>query len=286
MVRPPRHTPRPTPSTTEQEAALYDAVVVPRYSALFTRMLLREIPQGARATVLDVGCGTGHPAFELLRRLDTGARVIAIDRDPALVDLARRRALDLEGKRIFFKAAPAEEMQFGDQVFDVVVGNLVIAQIDQQAEALAEMRRVLVPGGRLLLTRAMAGTFTEVLDMFHEVALREDLPQVQQRVDTVAARYPTDAVFASAARAAGFEDVEVRQEVFRLPFRSAREIFTDPLVRFVGLPEWRWIAGMDQDGARVLEEVERSLEIYFAGGPLSLTVHAGLLEARAPKNGG
>lgn len=283
MARAPRHTPRPTPTTTEQEAALYDAVVVPRYSSLFTQMVLREIPDRTRATVLDVGCGTGHPAFELLRRLDDHGRVIAIDRDPGLVELARRRALDLEGKRIFFKAEPAEAMQFGDQVFDIVVGNLVIGQIEQQSEALAEMRRVLVPGGRLLLTRPLEGTFGEVLDMFTEVSLREDLPAVQQRTDAVTARYPTASAFANLARAAGFDDVQVEQESFRLPFRSASEVFSDPLVRFIGLPEWRWIAGMDQDGARVLEEVERSLDVYFAGGPLSLTVHAGLLRARAPK---
>lgn len=275
---------RPTPlsSTTDQEAALYEAVVVPRYSSLFAQMILRQIPEGTRSTILDVGCGTGHPAFEMLRRLDDAGRVVAIDPDAALVELARRRALDLVGKRLFFKVGTAEALEFGDQVFDFVVGNLVMSHLEHPADALAEMRRVLVPGGRLLLTRALAGTFEEILDIFREVSLREDLPAVQQRADAIAASYPASHVLGNQVRAAGFEAVDVEEDTFRLPFRSAKEIFGDPLVRFVGMPEWRWIAGLDAPGAQLLKEVERSLDVYFAGGPLSLTVRAGLVTAKVP----
>lgn len=278
-----RSRPTPATTTTDREAATYDAVVVPRYSSLFAQMLLEAIPEGARATVLDVGCGTGHPTFEILRRLADTGRVVAIDRDPALLDIARRKALDLAGKRLFFKVGWAESLEFGDQVFDIVVGNLVLPQLEHQADALGEMKRVLVPEGQLLLTRALEGTFEEILDMFREIALRGDLAQVQQRTETVAARYPSAQAFANQVRAAGFVDVEIVEEIYRLPFRSAREIFSDPLVGFVGLHEWRWIAGLDDAGRHALDEVERSLDVYFAGGPMSLTVHAGMVRARAPK---
>ena len=278
-----RSRPTPVSATTEQEAALYDSVVVPRYSSLFAQMLLSRIPEDARATVLDVGCGTGHPTFEVLRKLDDGGRVVAIDRDSALLDIARRKALDLAGKRLFFKVGLAEQLEFGDQVFDIVVGNLVMPQLDAPADALAEMKRVLVPSGQLLLTRATEGTFEEVLDMLREIALREDLPSVEQRIEQVVQRYPSAQAFANQVRAAGFADVEVAEEVFRLPFRSAREIFDDPLIGFVGMPEWRWIAGLDDTGRRVVADVARSLDTYFAGGPLSLTVHGCLVSARAPR---
>jgi ubiquinone/menaquinone biosynthesis C-methylase UbiE len=278
-----RSRPTPVSATTEQEAALYDSVVVPRYSSLFAQMLLQQIPDNARATVLDIGCGTGHPTFEVLRRLDDGGRVVGIDRDNALLDIARRKALDLAGKRLFFKVGLAEELEFGDQVFDIVIGNLVMPQLDSPADALAEMKRVLVPSGQLLLTRATEGTFEEVLDMLREVALREDLPSVEQRVEQVAARYPSATAFANQVRAAGFADVEVTEETFRLPFRTAREIFEHPLIGFVGMSEWRWIAGLDDGGRRVIEDVAKSLDTYFAGGPLSLTVRGCLVSARSPR---
>jgi ubiquinone/menaquinone biosynthesis C-methylase UbiE len=268
--------------STEEEAALYDSVVVPRYNARFAQLLLRAIPKGQRARVVDLGCGTGQPAFSLLERLDVGARVIAIDQNPTLVELARRRAMTVSGSRIFFKVESAERLSFGAQVFDTAVGNLVFSDLERPEEALAEARRVLVPDGRLLLTRAMEGTFVEILDMFREVAIRHDLPDVTARTAEVARRYPSATAFANEVRAAGFEDVSVDVEPFRLSFRNARELFADPLFNFVGLAEWRWIAGFEKGRERLLEEIETSLDVYFAGGPLSLTVEAGLLEAHAP----
>ena len=82
-------------------------------------------------------------------------------------------------------------------------------------------------------------------------------------------------------REAGFVDVEVSEEELRVPFRNAREIMADPMIRAVAMGEWRWICGFDEGGDALLHEIERSLDTYFGGGPLSLTVRAGLVDARS-----
>lgn len=266
---------------TAQDAALYDAHVVPRYSELFGRLLLGELPANERMQVLDVGCGTGYPALEVMRRLGDGGRVIAIDPDPSLMDVARRRALDDAGRRIFFKVESAEQLSFSDEVFDVVIGNLALGSLEAPEHALAEMMRVLVPAGRLVLTHALAGTFEEVLDMFREVALKNDDPHIGQRIDRLAGRYPSAATLEAAVAGAGFEDVTVKTEEFQVAFASAAQIFADPMIRFVALPEWRWIAGFEEGSETVLDQVQRSLDTYFGGGPLSLRVSAGVVTARA-----
>ena len=271
---------RPAPSTTAQDALQYDAVVVPRYSGRFAQLIVDEIQPGTRATVLDVGCGSGTPAFDVLRRLSDGGRVIAVDPDPALVDLARRRAsVGEDGRRIFFKCESADELHFGDEVFDIVVGNLVLGSLDAHA-ALSEMRRVLVPSGRLLLTQAMSGSFEEAFDVLREIAAKNDNAQIAERIETAASRYPTRSELARLAESTGFQDVRLRQESFRLSFRSPRELFVDPLMRLIGIPEWRWIAGFEPGGEKILDQMERTCETYFGGGPLSLTVNAGLIAAR------
>jgi ubiquinone/menaquinone biosynthesis C-methylase UbiE len=282
------HSSRTTlPVSSPQEAALYDSVVVPRYSALFSRALLDAIPAGTRGQVLDLGCGTGHPALDVLRRIDHG-RVIAIDRDSGLVDLARRRALEASGKKIFFKVESMDELSFGDEVFDLAVGNLIFGGLDTdgtpvpEKTALGEIRRVLVPGGRALLSRPLAGTFEEVLDMLREVALRRDLGAAQKRLDVLATRHPTSEAWAAQLTGAGFRDVHVDATEHRLAFKSARELFADPLVRMVAMPEWRWIAGLEPGSETVIEDAERSLDTYFAGGPMSLTVVAGSARAYKP----
>jgi len=267
-------TPRST--TTEEDAALYESHVVPRYTTHFSELVLAELGSSIGGTVLDVGCGTGHPTFELLGRLAEGGRIIAVDSDSALLDLARRRGHEHVGTRVFFKVADARALDFGDEVFDVVVGNLLLEEVHEPAAVLSELIRVLAPGGRLLVTRPLSGTFEEVLDMFREVALRHDLPAVHRRADEVAARYPTAGAFGALLRAAELSDIELQQQSFRLSFRNAKVLFTDPVVRFLGLPSWRWIAGFEPRGLEHLEEVERCLDVYFGGGPLSLTVNAGL----------
>ena len=90
--------------------------------------------------VLDVGCGTGLVAAALSER----ARVSAVDPEPEMLAVARRRLpADVELRR-----APAEELPFEDAAFDAVVLRLVVHLVDRR-RALAELRRVLAPGGRL-----------------------------------------------------------------------------------------------------------------------------------------
>ncbi|MCB9593301.1 MAG: methyltransferase domain-containing protein [Sandaracinaceae bacterium] len=270
--------PRMAAVSSANDAAVYDAHVVPRYSSLFGRMLLAHVPENERVQVLDVGCGTGHPALEILARLDPGGRVIAIDPDSALLDLARRRALDESGRRIFFKAASAEELDFGNEVFDVVTGNLAMSAWLAPEKALSELYRVLTERGLLLLTQALAGTFEEVFDMFRELALRRDDGALAARVERIALRYPSASTLEAVIANAGFASVRVKTEEFQLAFGSARDLLADPALRFVAVPEWRWIAGFEDDG--LLEEMVRMLDTYFGGGPLSLRVHAGLAIAR------
>jgi ubiquinone/menaquinone biosynthesis C-methylase UbiE len=281
-------------ASTPQEAAFYDSVVVPRYSTLFSRPLLDAIPRGTRGQVLDLGCGTGHPAIDVLRRMTDHGRVIAVDRDSGLVDLARRRAIESHGKRIFFKVEPAHELSFGDEVFDIVVGNLVLGAVDTELSwggaglppgeraVLGEVRRVLAPGGRALLSRPLAGTFEEVIDMLREVALRRDLGPAQKRVELLAARYPTREAWAEQLTSAGFAPVDVQAHEHKLAFKSARDLFADPLVRAIAVSEWRWVAGLEAGSETVLTDCERALETYFAGGPVSLTVIAGAASAGRP----
>jgi ubiquinone/menaquinone biosynthesis C-methylase UbiE len=266
---------------TAQDAVTYDTHVVPRYSSLFGRMLLARLPRDERVQILDVGCGSGYPALDVLRRMGPGSRIVAVDPDAALVDLARRRALDEAGRRLFFKVVAADALPFGEDVFDLVTANLALATFQQPEGALSEMYRVLTRGGRLLLTQPLVGTFEEVLDMFREVALKRDDTALGQRTARIAARYPEAGTLEAVVRGAGFEAVEIRTEELQIPFGSAAEIFTDPMIRFVALPEWRWIAGFEEGAEELLGQVQRHLDTYFGSGPLTLRVHAGLAIARA-----
>ena len=100
----------------------------------------RWIAAGARGRTLDVGCGTGRG----LRFYGPGAQVVGID--PAGVSLARA-ARRISGSRLV--QASAEALPFREGVFDTVVSSFVFCSVPDPARGLAEVKRVLSPGGQL-----------------------------------------------------------------------------------------------------------------------------------------
>jgi ubiquinone/menaquinone biosynthesis C-methylase UbiE len=100
----------------------------------------------ARGRVLEVAVGTGRS----LEHYPAGVRVTGIDVSPAMLEIAGRRAAAL-GMRVAWREGDAERLPFGDASFDTAVCAFGLCTIPDPAAAIAEMRRVLVPGGTLLL---------------------------------------------------------------------------------------------------------------------------------------
>ena len=101
--------------------------------------------------VLDVGCGTGSLTLVIARRLAGSGQAWGIDAAPRMIAIARRKAT-AAGLAARFAPGIAEELDFADAAFDVVVNSMFTHHIDTalKRRAFAEMYRVLRPGGRLV----------------------------------------------------------------------------------------------------------------------------------------
>lgn len=97
--------------------------------------------------VLDVGCGDGTYALGAAR---AGARVTGVDRSAAAVEAARRRAADV-GLPLELHVADALTLPFPAERFDAVLAVTVLCFVPDPPRAVAEMARVLRPGGVLVL---------------------------------------------------------------------------------------------------------------------------------------
>ena len=121
------------------------------YAGSFARLCAYTVPAlldaaGVREAthVLDAGTGTGAVAAEAIRR---GARVTAVDAAP---DMAARAAVAARGADV--RLAELPRLPFADGEFDAVAGNFVLNHVGRPRAALAELRRVTRPGGRVAVT--------------------------------------------------------------------------------------------------------------------------------------
>ncbi len=129
------------------------------YDRIFGRMNaglrgigLKMLPPREGMEVLDVGCGTG---VQLARYQQAGCRVTGIDASPAMLAVARRRL----GTRAFLTVGDATRMPYPDRTFDLVLAATVLHEMPSavRTATLGEMKRVLRPGGRMLLIDFEAG---------------------------------------------------------------------------------------------------------------------------------
>jgi demethylmenaquinone methyltransferase/2-methoxy-6-polyprenyl-1,4-benzoquinol methylase len=134
------------------------AAVAPRYDLindlqslglhrLWKRRLVRETGAGPGRRALDVCCGTGDVALALAR---AGAEVTGLDFSEPMLTVARRRAAAFGPGAPVFGQADALHLPVADAVFDVVTVAYGLRNLADLDQGLAELTRVLKPGGRLV----------------------------------------------------------------------------------------------------------------------------------------
>jgi SAM-dependent methyltransferase len=115
--------------------------------------------------VLDVGCGTGVSTRDAARAAHAG-RALGVDLSSRMIDVARRLAARDGLANASFERADAQVHPFADAAFDVVVSRTGAMFFGQPETAFANLRRSLVPGGRLVLLTWQPPSRQEWLDAF------------------------------------------------------------------------------------------------------------------------
>jgi SAM-dependent methyltransferase len=254
----------------------YDRYLGPVLFEPYARDLAGRLEVKPAARVLEIACGTGIATRHLRGRMPPQAVLVATDLNEPMLEHARRKLAGTRG--IEWRQADASALPFPDASFDAVPCQFGLMFVPDKAAALAEFRRVLVPGGALLLNvwdslerntfgrvahETIAGFFPVDPPTFYEIPF---------------GLWRTDELRALVA-GAGFEDVRI--EPVALPGLSPS---AGDLAR--GLVEGNPVinAIRERGGVeprRVVEAVAAAVKREFGDDPVRVPLHAFVLTARA-----
>ncbi|MBF6588980.1 MAG: methyltransferase domain-containing protein [Ktedonobacterales bacterium] len=256
---------------------LYDAVIVPRWSVPFGRLLLSvflTLPRTAGWQVLDVGCGTGYPTLELARFLGQDCDLAGIDIWEDAIVMARRKATEEWLRNVTFVAADVTASGQPDATFDTITCNLGLASFADRTAALGAMWRLLRPGGQLLVTLPLQSAMREFLDTYHLTLRDLKLGDYMRDLGKLISARPTIEAASRLIERAGFQVQRTVTDSFTLRFPDVRAFFTSPLIQTTYMASWRGVVSDLTIRRLVFNEVDRRLRArtHASGGELEMTV--------------
>jgi ubiquinone/menaquinone biosynthesis C-methylase UbiE len=224
----------------------YQRYFVPVIGGPFAEDLIAEAALRPGERVLDVACGTGVVARLAAERIGPSGTVAALDLNPAMLAVAR--AVPSTGAAIRWYETSAESIPLPDGAFDAVLCQLGFQFMADKSAALREMRRVLAPRGRLLVSTPPPNAFFDVLDD----ALTQHVGSEAGAFVRMVFSLHDPAIIERLFRDAGFADVNVRTDAKDVRLPEARDflwhyVHCTPLAGMLANLDAERIAALERD---------------------------------------
>ena len=169
------------------------------------RDLAKYHPHGK---LIDVGCGTGHLVISIKKKFP-GLDVRGLDINRDMIDTARHNSEKVFPGGNYFDLGDVHSLPYEDGFFDIIVSSLSLHHWDDAAKALSEIRRVLAPGGKLLLVdirRDCPWWFFYGFVLFQTLIAPADIKRTNGAIGSIYAGY-TPGELAALLNSASFKDV-------------------------------------------------------------------------------
>jgi ubiquinone/menaquinone biosynthesis C-methylase UbiE len=271
-------------------AQVYEEFFVPALFGPCARELLDVAPPRVGDRVLDVACGTGVVARTVAPTVGAEGRVTGLDLRPGMLAVASSLPPP-EGAPVEWTEGDAQALAFADGSFDLVLCQQGIQFFPDQAGAASEMRRVLVPGGRVGLAVWQGFDRNEFFGAMTEVEVHH-LADVGMSYEELAQPflYGDPEWLREIAAGAGFDDVRVEPRSFEARFAAEGFVERLELAYSAVIPEFSedpaafraFVEAVDRDMQDVFARHRDGSHIVF---PLHLNVAVATAPASAPSDG-
>jgi ubiquinone/menaquinone biosynthesis C-methylase UbiE len=248
---------------------LYERHLGPVLFEPYAKDLAARLPPTA-VRVLEAAAGTGRVTRKLLAHLPPEGVLVATDLNEAMLDEGKRRLAD---PRLSWQVADMQELALPDASFNAVVCQFGLMFVPDKPRALRELRRVLAPGGILLLSTWDSLDRNPATKLLHELAAQTfpgDPPQFMK----VPFSMPDPGALLQLAADAGFDGVRVDTVAITGEAESAAHLATG-FAR--GNPLWHELSQREVDAAAFEADVAKRLAHAFGDRPCKTPMSAHVL---------
>jgi ubiquinone/menaquinone biosynthesis C-methylase UbiE len=241
----------------------YERFFVPVIGEPVANDLIRLAALRPGERVLDVACGTGIVARLAAQQVGPNGAVAGVDLNPGMLEIARSNAPT--NMSITWHQGSAEDMPLPDEAFDVVLCQLGLEFMPDKLAALAEMRRVLVPGGRLILN--VPGPAAKLFAVLAEAMKRYISPQAAGFVNQVFSLHDTTEIQQIISEA-GFRDIalQVNDKTLTLPPSKDflwQYVHSTPLAGMVAQADEENLAALEREVVEAWQEFEEDGNLRY-----------------------
>lgn len=248
---------------------IYDRHLGPFFFFHYARDLARRIQVEAPARVLEIACGTGISTEYLRAALDDDVEIVATDLNPAMLEFAS----DFRGglANVQFSQADAMELPFGEAEFEAAICQFGLMFFPDKPRGIAEMARVLKPGGTLALNVWDSLEANPAVKLAKDVTsgfFESDAPQFL----AIPFGYHDVDEIRQLLATAGFKGVEVERVSTTVQRPSARDVAIGLVEGNPGIHEINERATVAAEA--IVDAVAEALAHEFGDGPITCELNA------------
>lgn len=253
---------------------------LPIWAAPFGLQLLDSIHMKPCMRVLDIGFGLGFPVLELAMRLGNSSQIYGLDPWQAGIKRAREKVEKMGLSNVHLIEGVAENLPIDSHVFDLIVSNNGINNVQDIRETFKECYRVMKPESQMVFTMNLDDTFFEFYDIFRKVlkkqGLENEIEQLQHHIYDK--RKPLGEI-KNMVQNAGFEISEIKYGNFSYRFIDGTAMFNHFFIKISFLDSWKKIAGVHTP--KVFSNVEKEInKIAAKSGGFQMSVPFATVDCR------
>ena len=263
---------------TPEEASAFDQTSF--WCARFGTLLFDHLELRRNLSILDLGCGTGFPLFELADVFGRSCQVTGIDVWQEGLARARAKLQAYGMPNVTIIEGDGAAMPFPDAQFDLITCNLGLNNFPDPPAVVAECFRVTKLSGRAVFTTNIEGHMSEFYAVFREALLGLEKPEYLERLERHEAHRGTKASLCALLEQAGFTIIKAIEDSFQMRYLDGSALFNHNLTKRGFLDGWRGVVHPEDEEA-VFGRIEMKLnEIAARQGELRMTIPMLYLEGQ------